>query len=82
MPARGSGRVERERVRGYQYPYAAPIGSEIGVGHRERCRWGEDIAENIAICLWRHRVDAIGGCVVDWGGNSIQKYVCCMGTNL
>ena len=52
---------------GYQYPYAAPIGSEIGVGHRERCRWGEDIAENIAICLWRHRVDAIGGCVVDWG---------------
>ena len=29
---------------------------------------GEDIAQNIAICLWRHRVDAIGGCVVDWGG--------------
>ena len=43
---------------------------------------GEDIAENMAICLWRHRVDAIGGCVVVLGGNSIQKYVCCMGTNL
>jgi hypothetical protein len=56
-----------------QYPYAAPIGSEIGVGHRERCRWGEDIAENIAICLWRHRVDAIGGCVVIIGGATAYR---------
>ena len=28
---------------------------------------GEDIAENSGM-LWLHRVDAIGGCVVDWGG--------------
>jgi hypothetical protein len=34
---------------------------------------GEDIAENMAICLWRHRVDAIGGCVVDGGATAYRS---------
>jgi hypothetical protein len=64
-----------------QYPYATSIGSEIelsiardAVGGGHRGEYGDMLVEASGRCDW--------GLCCSLGGNSIQKYVCCMGTNL
>ena len=73
MPARGMGEWERVRMWSVSVPLCCSDWKRNWVEHRERCRWGEDIAEDIAICFWRHRVDAIGGCCSNWGATAYRS---------